>query len=205
VPFQVIPRELVFYDLLDQAAAGVEDGARELLALVDDLPNAEAHAEKIVDLEHAGDELTHRIIAKLNTTFVVPIDRGDIHRLASHLDDVLDASEAVSDLLVLHHMEETLPQFRQQVEVLVRAIACVRRAVHLLRTPARAREAIADVKREEREGDWIYHRAVAELFSGDYAAMEVLKWKDLLRQVEGAIDRCEDIANDIESVAAKFA
>jgi uncharacterized protein len=205
VPFQVIPRELAFYDMLDRAAAGVEDGSRELLALIEDLPNAGAHADKIVDLEHAGDELTHQIIAKLNTTFVVPIDRGDIHRLASHLDDVLDATEAVSDLVVLHRIDEPLPQFRQQVDVLVRAVACARRAVHLLRTPARARAAIADVKREEREGDWVYRRAVAELFSGDYAAMEVLKWKDLLRQVEAAIDRCEDIANDIESVAAKFA
>jgi predicted phosphate transport protein (TIGR00153 family) len=205
VPFQVIPRELAFYDLLDRAAAGVENGSRELLALVDDLPNAGAHADKIVDLEHAGDELTHQIIAKLNTTFVVPIDRGDIHRLASHLDDVLDATEAVSDLLVLLHMDEPLPQFRQQVDVLVHASTSARRAVRLLRTPARARAAIADVKRDEREADWVYRRAVAELFSGDYAAMDVLKWKDLLRQVEAAIDRCEDIANDIESVAAKFA
>jgi uncharacterized protein len=90
VPFQVIPRELVFYDLLDEAASNVADGAAELLALVDDLPNASMHAARLRDLEHRGDELTHRIIATLNTTFVVPIDRHDILRLASGLDDVLD-------------------------------------------------------------------------------------------------------------------
>ena len=72
MPFQVIPRELVFYDLLDAAARNVADAAGELLALVDDLPNAAQHAAEIRRLEHEGDDLTHRIIATLNTTFVVP-------------------------------------------------------------------------------------------------------------------------------------
>lgn len=205
MPFQVIPRELAFYDLLTRAARGVEEGARELLALVDDLPNGPAHAARLTDLEHAGDDLTHEIIARLNVTFVVPIDRGDIYRLATHLDDVLDAQEAVADLLVLHHIDEPLPSFRNQVEVLVRATGHVVRAVDNLRHLATVHRPIADIKRDEREADWLYRRSVAELYSGDYKPMEVLKWKDLLQQVEGAVDRCEDIGNTIESVAAKFA
>src|SRR5439155_19559763 len=102
--FQVIPRELAFFDLFDRAAAGVEDGAKELLSFVDDLPSADAHAARIEDLEHAGDDITHEILALLNTTFVVPIDRHDIHGIASSLDDVLDHIDAIADLIALHEL-----------------------------------------------------------------------------------------------------
>ena len=205
MPFQAIPRELAFYELFEQAAANVEAGSLELLALVDDLPNAEAHGARIQDLEHRGDDLTHQIIALLNTTFVVPIDRQDIHHLASYLDDVLDSVEAVGDLLVLHRMSTVIPQFRQQVVTLVKATKLVRTAVRGLRHLRSVEHAIAEIKLQEREGDWVYRRAVAALYSGDYAAMDVLKWKDLLHETEEAIDTCESIGNIISSVAAKFA
>ena len=205
MPFQVIPRQLGFYDLFDSAAAGVETGAQELLALVNDLPNAAEHSRRITDLEHEGDDLTHRILALLHTTFVTPIDRHDIHHLASSLDDVLDAQEAVADLLVLHGIREPIPQFRQQVEVLARATTAVCEAVRDLRGLRGLQDALAEIKRQEREGDWVYRRAVATLYSGDYQAMQVLIWKDLLRETEAAIDRCEDIANTIESVVLKHA
>jgi predicted phosphate transport protein (TIGR00153 family) len=205
VPFQVIPRELVFYELLDRAADGVVAGAHELAALLADLAGAPAHAERIQELEHAGDDLTHEIIATLNTTFVTPFDRADIHRLASLLDDVLDAQEAVADLLVLHGIVAPMAQFREQVDVLVRASVAVRAAVGSLRSFRRTEQLCAEVRRLEREGDWVYRRAVATLYSGDHRAMEVLIWKDLLKEIEGAIDRCEDIANTVESTKLKFA
>jgi len=205
VPFQVIPRELAFYGLYDRAVDGVLAGARELAELVRDLPNAAAHADRIQDLEHAGDDLTHEILATLNTTFVTPFDRPDIHRLASLLDDVLDSQEAVADLLVLHGIVAPMPQFREQVDVLVRASEAVRIAVRSLRSFRGTEEACAEVRRLEREGDWVYRRAVATLYSGDYRAMDVLIWKDLLHQIEVAIDRCEDIANNIDATRLKQA
>jgi predicted phosphate transport protein (TIGR00153 family) len=201
----VIPRELVFYDLFDRAADGVVAGARELAALVGDLPAAEAHATRIQELEHAGDDLTHEIMATLNVTFVTPFDRADIHRLASLLDDVLDAQEAVADLLVLHGMVAPMTQFREQVDVLVRASEAVRTAVASLRSFRGTEDACAEVRRLEREGDWVYRRAVALLYSGEHRAMDVLIWKDLLKAIEGAVDRCEDIANTIESTKLKWA
>lgn len=205
MPFQVIPRELRFFDLFEEASENVLAGARELVALVDDLPNAGPRAVRIQELEHEGDELTHRILALLNTTFVVPIDRHDIHHLASSLDDVLDAQEAVADLLALHRLQDPLPRFRQQAQVLLRAVEAVRVAVRGLRSLDHVEAAIAAIKREEHEGDWLYRRCLAELYSGDYRAMDVLKWQDILHQTESAIDRCEDIANTIESVVLKSA
>lgn len=205
MPFQVIPRERSFYDLLEQAADGVVEGARALQRMVSDLGRAEEGARGIKDLEHAGDDLTHRILALLNTTFVTPVDRHDIHLLASSLDDVLDAIEAVADLLVLHRIEEPLGPFRLQIEVLVQATEAVGASVRHLRSPQASDRSWNEIIRREREGDHVYRRAVADLYSGDYRAMDVLKWKDILAQIEQAIDRCEDIANTIESVVLKHA
>jgi uncharacterized protein len=202
--FQVIPREQAFYGLLEEAAAGVYEGARELLALAEDPSHEKGRRKRIEEIEHAGDDLTHKIFALLNTTFVTPLDRSDIHDLATCLDDVLDAVEAVADLLVLHRIKEPLPQFRQQVEVLVDATESVGRAVKSLRSLAPADRAILEILRLERDGDHVYRRAVAALYSGDYKAMEVLKWRDILEQLEWAIDRCEDVANTVESILVKY-
>jgi uncharacterized protein len=204
VPFQVIPRELAFYDLLDQAARNVAKGARELIALVDDVPNVGEHAARLREIEHDGDDLTHGIISLLNQTFVVPIDRHDILRLASALDDVVDHQEAVGDLLELLPIEHVFPSFGPLVEVLARTCDATVRAVGDLQTLRSLPPDLAAIKREEREGDFVYRRAIAELYDGDYRPLEVLMWKDLLYEVESAIDRCEDVANQIESVVAKF-
>ncbi len=203
--FQVIPRERAFFDLLERAADGVAAGARELADLVDHFDEAPARSKQIQELEHAGDELTHEMMALLNTTFVTPVDRHDIYRLASSLDDVLDAQEAVADLLVLHRIAEPIPELRRQADVLVRATEAVAAAVRGLRSLGVARPVTAEVTRLEREGDRVYRRAVADLFSGDYKAMDVLKWKDILAEMEAAIDRCEDIANTVDSILVKHA
>ena len=205
MPFQVIPRELAFFDLFDRAAGGVLRAVVDLAILLDDLPNAERHAQRIRDLEHEGDDLTHQIIALVNTTFVTPFDRKDMHRLASSLDDVIDCVEGIADLLVLLRIAKPLPQFVQQIEVLRRATTAVGQAVRELRSLLPLEAVLTEIKRAEREGDWVYRRGVAELYSGDYEPMQVLMWKDLLHQGETALDKCEDIANTIESVLLKFA
>jgi predicted phosphate transport protein (TIGR00153 family) len=205
VVFQVIPRERAFFDLLERAADTAALGARELADLVDDTGAAAVHSARIQELEHDGDDLTHQIMATLNTTFVTPFDRQDIHDLASSIDDVLDGQEAVADLLVLLHIEEPIPHLRQQTDVLVRATKAVALAVRGLRSIGEVDRLWADINRLEREGDRVYRRAVADLYSGDYKAMDVLKWKDILREMEAAIDSCEDIADVIESIALKQA
>lgn len=205
MPFQVIPRELGFYDLLEEAADGVSAGSKELEALVGDLSRVGERSERIRQLESEGDDLTHRIMALLNTTFVTPIDRQDIYQLVSSLDDVLDGVEAASDLIFLYRIEELIPQFRQQVGILVGATEAVARAVRALRTPGLCDRPLREIVRFERDGDHVYRRAVAALYSGDYKAMDVLKWRDIVEQIESAIDRCEDIANTVESVVVKYA
>ena len=203
--FQVIPRERAFYDLFDRVAERVHESAAALLDLADDPASGAAQGARIHDIEEACDELTHQIIDLLNHTFVTPFDRADIHELASSLDDVVDAVDSVAALLILHHIEEPLPQFRLQVAILVEATNAVSRAIRGLRSLSEPNRIIVDIIRFERDGDHVYRRGVAELYSGEYRARDVLAWRDLLEQLEQAIDRCEDIANTIESIHVKYA
>jgi predicted phosphate transport protein (TIGR00153 family) len=204
MPFQVIPRELVFYDLLEAAARNVAEATGELVALIDEVPSVTLRVERIRELEHRGDDLTHEIIRTLNQTFVVPLDRHDIHRLASALDDIIDFEEGVAELIELLPIKEMFPGLQTLVGVLAQACGGVVRAVSDLQYIDALPPDIAAIKREEREGDFVYRRAIAELYREDFRPLEVLMWKDLLHQVESAIDRCEDVANQIESVVAKF-
>src|SRR5438128_1182318 len=107
---RIIPREEGFHDLFEKAAANLAETALMLQKLLTDFHDPEAAHAEIVQREHEGDEITHQIMRALNTTFVTPFDREDIHELASGIDDVLDLIDAVSDLLVLHRIEQPLPE-----------------------------------------------------------------------------------------------
>ena len=203
--FQVIPREQSFFDLFEASGVLVAEAARELKQLTDHFEDRIGHSERVKELEHEADEITHQVMATLNTTFVTPFDREDIYRLASRLDDVLDSMEAVADLLVLHRIDELLPELRQQADVLVRVTDAMLEAVRRLRTLQGQDRYLIEVNRLENEGDRIYRKTVARLYSGEFRAMDVLKWKDIVDEMERAIDTCEDIANSIESIALKHA
>jgi uncharacterized protein len=203
--FQIIPRNEDFYDLFDKAAANLSEAAELLLKLITVYDDPEASHAEILQREHEGDEITHQVMRTLNTTFVTPFDREDIHRLASGLDDILDGIEAVADLLVLHHIEEPLPEMRQQADVLARGAEQVYKAMRGLRGFSGLEPFWVEINRLENEGDRVYRKTVARLFSGDYNAMDVLKWKDLVDQLEAAIDGCEDVANTLESIVLKHA
>jgi predicted phosphate transport protein (TIGR00153 family) len=203
--FQFIPRNENFYDLFEKAAANMAEAARMLLKMITDFSDPEAQHAEIRQREHEGDEMTHQIMHALNTTFVTPFDREDIHRLASGLDDILDGIEAGADLLVLHRIEEPLPEMRQQADVLARAADQCYQALARLKSFAGLDRFWVEINRLENEGDRVYRKTVARLFSGDYKAMDVLKWKDLVDQLEAAIDGCEDVANTLESIVVKHA
>ncbi len=202
--FQIIPRGRDFYELFERASGGVADGAALLAKLLADFHDPEtAHAE-IRQREHDGDEITHQILRELNTSFVTPFDREDIHHLASGLDDILDGVEAVADMFVLHHINEPLPEMRQQADVLwpARPRNCTR--------PWAACEAFAGSSLTGwRSTGWrtkatgSTERPWQRCSPAIYEAMDVLKWKDIVDQLEGAIDGCEDVANTLESIVSE--
>jgi hypothetical protein len=140
-----------------------------------------------------------------NTSFVTPFDREDIHSLAASLDDILDGIEAVADMIVLHNIDKPLPEMQQQAEVLAQATDQTYRAMQGLRGFTGLEKYWVEINRLENEGDRIYRKTVAHLFSGIFDAMDVLKWKDLVDQLEAAIDGCEDVADTLESIVLKHA
>ena len=200
-------RAEAFFDLFVESAENLRTTTELLRDLIEDYVDVELKAGRVADREHEGDEITQAIIRRLNTTFVTPMDREDIYTLATALDDVLDGIEGVADLFLLHGIEEPLPVMRQQVDVLVRAAVQTEDALDLLAAMDRDRlePYWIEINSLENEGDQIYRHAVAEIFSGDHRAMDVLRWKEVIEGTEEAIDGLENVANIIESIVLKHA
>ena len=203
--FRLVPRDETFYVMFTRLSRKVLEGAHAYRDLIADYQDVRRKADRLRDLEHEGDEVTHEIMKRLNTVFVTPLDHEDIHRLASGLDDVLDHVEAAADLFVLHKIEQPLPEMKAQADVLVETCEVTRRAIETLPRFRELEPYWVEVNRLENEGDRIYRRAVAGLFGGDHKAMDVLKWKDIIDEVEGAIDQLEDVSNMLEAIALKHA
>jgi uncharacterized protein len=200
-----IPREKAFFDLFTRDAENLVEGAMLLKKMVDDFSDPKAAFKAIVDAEHAGDAITYEIISTLNATFVTPLDREDIHALASGIDDVMDYIEAAADMMILHNVESPTEAVRSQCGVLIRACSAVLECVQRLQSFKGLEPYWKQVHDIEKEGDKVFRQTVAELFNGSFKAMEVLKWKEIYDQVEAAIDQCEKIADTLEAVVLKNA
>jgi uncharacterized protein len=203
VRFRLTPREDSYYDMFSDSANNLVTGARLLVELISDDTNREAIAEKMRACEHAGDEFTHTIMRRLNESFITPFDREDIYRLASTLDDVMDFMEAAADLVVLYKLKELPHDIVGQVSVLERAAELTAEAMPRLRGMRDLSEYWIEINRLENEGDRVYRSLLAELFSGEYDALTVMKLKEVIDQLEGAADAFEHVANTVETIAVK--
>jgi predicted phosphate transport protein (TIGR00153 family) len=200
---RVVSAKQTFFDLFEEMANKVQQGTNELLDLLQNYEDVYRKAQRVLDTEHEGDEITHQVMRMLNTTFITPFDREDIHHLASSLDDVLDHVEAAAEYLRLHGIEQPLPQMIELGQTLAQATSETAKAMPLLRKMKDLDPYWVEINRLENEGDRFYRRTIAELFSGDYKAMDVLKFKDIIEEIEQAIDRLEDVANTIETIVLK--
>lgn len=200
---RLIPKDESFFDLFDQMGQKVEQGAQELLELLENYTDLENRVGRILDIEHEGDDITHEVLRRLNTTFVTPLDGEDIHRLAANLDHVLDHIEAAADYLQLHKIEEPLPQVAQLARTLALASQVTAKALPNLRKMKDLENYWVEINRLENEGDRMFRRMIAELYSGEFKAMDVLRWQDIIEEIEGAIDRLEDVANTVEAIYLK--
>ncbi|HEX6230280.1 MAG TPA: DUF47 family protein [Actinomycetota bacterium] len=200
-----MPRDESFFELFVRQAKNIEISAQVLFDLIAEFDDVPAKAMRLRDLEHEGDEITHEIIRRLNTVFVTPLDHEDIHKLTSTLDDVIDHIEAAADLFVLHKIERPLAEMKAQADVLVRATKAIREALEVLPKYSKLTPYWVEVNRLENEGDRVYRQAVADLFDGEYRTLDVLKWKDIIDEMEAAIDRLEDASDALEAIALKHA
>ena len=204
--FNLIPKEVRFFDYFEAQSQQIIKAGALLSELVHDFGDARAKAFAIKEVEHAGDQITHEIVKRLNTTFITPIDREDIHDLATRLDDVLDFIEAVAERLVTYRIKEPTSACRALADLIVAQIAAMDRCIHALRTmdPGFHEHAV-EVNRLENRADVLLRETLAAMFEEQPDPIEVIKWKEIYETLEIVTDRCEDVANVIEGIILKMA
>jgi len=222
VKFSLRRSEAMFYDMFGRAAKNLVKGAVLLTELA--LPGADVHSvsERLAELEHDSDQITHELYNKINTTFVTPFDREDIYQLGHRLDDVMDHMEAIGSLVYLYGLTKlpSLPrEMHEMVDVLNRQAELTAEAMERLRIGAPGVRRPRGVKRMkglqsledywvetnrlENEGDRAYRMLLVRLFSGEYDALTVLKMKEVADELEAACDAFEHVANTLETIAVK--
>jgi uncharacterized protein len=200
---RLIPRDEQFFDLFNQLAGHLKTAA----TLVDQL-FAEPHrttelVRQIKDVEHQADVLTHSINVRIDKSFITPIDREDIHLLASRLDDVIDRLDGTARRVVMLHINEVREPAKQMAHVICSAAELIAQAVVSIKRPSEVSEYASRIKQLEEEGDAIYHEAVGALFAGSPDPLEVIRWKEVYETLEIAIDQCMGVANAVHSISIK--
>jgi uncharacterized protein len=205
---RLLPKETSFFDFFERHADLTVEGCREFQALVAAGANVDVKAQRIKEIEHETDVITHRCVEALHKTFITPIDRDSIHRLITKMDDVMDFVEAAAERLDLYELTVMTGDVRDLADVLHRSSQQVEVAVRGLRSlgdPQATLKLCIDINRLENEADGILRRAVARLFKEEKDPIMVIKWKEVYENLESATDRCEDVANIIEGVILEHA
>ncbi|MAG14499.1 MAG: phosphate transport regulator [Dehalococcoidales bacterium] len=208
VKFSLIPRESKFFHLFEESARNMLKTSQTLREMLDSLEPVEGRVAEITGLEHAGDTITHQIVAQLHRTFVTPFDREDMAILAHTMDDVTDFIHAAADAMLIYKINEPTPRSKELANIIVQATAEVEKAVHGLRRHAdlkRILDRCVEINRLENMADRVFRAAMAELFDDGIDMAQVIKWREIYEHMESATDSCEDVANVLEGVALKHA
>jgi predicted phosphate transport protein (TIGR00153 family) len=197
------PSDPTFYDLFAESATNLVVGAQLLAEMLHDDTDMKDLSKRMREAEHIGDEITHSIVRRVNSTFVTPFDREDIYRLSAGLDDIMDFMEEAVDLVNLYEIEELPGELANQVDVIQRSAELTAEAMPRLRTMRDLEEYWIEINRLENDGDKSYRRILAKLFNGKRDALTVMKLKDVVDALEHAIDGFESVANTVEQIAVK--
>jgi uncharacterized protein len=206
VRFKLRPRNSSFYALFTRAAANLVTGTDLLTELAVPGVDVQSVSERLAEVEHDSDAITHELFNKINSTFVTPFDREDIYRLGSQLDDVMDHLEAVGSLLYLYGLTSLpfLPrEMHEMVGVLSRQATLTVDGMQRLQTMRGLKEYWVRCNELENEGDRAYRMLLVRLFSGEYDALAVLKMKEVADELEAACDAFEHVAHTVETIAVK--
>jgi predicted phosphate transport protein (TIGR00153 family) len=200
---RLIPKDEGFFDLFDGLAERMTASATVLHDLFSEPTRLDEHAAKIKELEHEADEITHEIMLRLDRSFVTPLDREDIHSLATNLDNVVDLMDGTARRATMFHLTDRRDPAKALSALLVKSTEAIKEAVSKVKQPKEVARIAREIKKLEQEGDDVYSRAVGALFDGTPNALEVIKWKEIYDTLEHALDECEDVLNVLESVSLK--
>ena len=202
--FSFLPRESDFFHLFEQASQNVVEAGLCLKNLMTSYDNPEQQIQHIKDLEHKGDGFTHEIVFKLNKTFITPLDREDIHQLASALDDILDEIDAVAELFMVFKIARPTPTALKLSGILHEAALEVGKGIQLLgQKKWDMKDCAIRVNSLENEADRVSREAISRLFEEEADPKMVMKWKGIYENFEMGTDSCEDVVNVLERIALK--
>jgi len=204
VAFRLMPREEEFFDLFVEVAKRTTEAAGRLRELFDAPAERRTPIVEVIKrLEHECDQLTHEVVNRLDRTFITPLDREDIHELASGLDDVIDVIDGTARRAQIFHLGEAPQGAIRLAEVISRMTAVLGEAVSRLKKGADVMKYCLEAKSLEEEGDAIYHESLGQLFEKEKDAIELVKWKEIYDNLERTLDEAEDVANVVESITLK--
>ena len=200
----LVPQKREFFDLYNRAAANAVAIADALIELLERFPDeGEERARRIKELEHEGDRITHEVVDLLNRTFVTPFDRDDMYRLAGVLDDICDHIDAAAGKVVHYGVRDVREAARRQAEIVQRSATKLCEAISRLEGFKDSRRQLIELRELEDQGDLISHEAIAELFTGRFDPLTLVRWKDIHEQLEEAVDACENAADVLEAILVK--
>lgn len=205
---RLLPQRTEFFDLFSQHAACSVEGAHLLRDFLKSTVSAEEQARRIRKVEHQADEICQRTMEMLHRSFITPIDRTDIHRISTRLDDIMDHIEATSQRVWLYEVGQSTQEANEMTEHLISATTAVKAVVDALaarRDAPAIRKLCADVKAAEKENDRLLRRATARMFREEQDPKNLIKWKEIYDDIESAIDCCDDVANVVEGVVLENA
>lgn len=202
--FSLIPKEEQYFSFFSQMTSFIYDAAKALVEMVEDKGETYVdHLKRIKAIERDCDDLTHSISMKLNKSFITPFDREDIYLLSGALDDIVDLIDDAARAMVMYDVQGSTPHARQFADIIQRMAVQLHEVVSMLAKPHGITPRLVELHRLENEGDETYYNAIADLFRDSTDPLNVIKWKDIYEKLEAAIDRCENVANIIESVIIK--
>lgn len=202
--FNLLPREDEYFVFFSQISEKIQEASNILVEMLQDKSNNfETYTKRIKAVEHACDELTHKVTTKLNKSFITPFDREDIYTLSVALDDVCDYIDAGARAIVMYNIHEISDHAIGLAKVIQGLAVEIHSAVSMLKKPNGMNQHFVEIHRLENEADDIYARAIGELFRKQADAITLIKWKELYEILEDATDRCESVANIIESIVIK--
>jgi uncharacterized protein len=200
-----MPREDNFFEMFIALADNCHQGAQVLVEMFQKDDGAEKYAERIKDIEHTGDNLTHTLLTRLNQTFVTPFDREDIQALSSRIDDVLDLIDAAASRIVTYKIPHIRAGVADLAQILYETTRQVVVVVGALNKHDAVLEKCIEINRLENEADRLSRILIARLFDEEKDPVQIIKWKEIIEVIEAAVDKCEDVANVIETVTLKNA
>jgi uncharacterized protein len=200
---RLIPRDQEFFSLFNELATHLVTSAHLLRDLFDNPARLEEQIRAIKEVEHKADQLTHEVNARIDRSFVTPIDREDIHELSTRLDDVIDLLDGTARRTGTYQLGPIKPPARRLCALLKDATEHLQRGVSGIKRPKEVSACAIEVKRIEEEADSIYHAAVGELFVGNPDPIEVIKWKEIYDRLEQAIDNCMGVVHALQSISIK--